>query len=243
MSLEAFAAEKGVAVKDIIRIKVGEKIQAVRISAQSLAIKNKPATAEVSGNPNEVFLKKGLTQESRQLVVKKLAVVLKRLAELEQTVGDPAVFADQNVAATVQNELDSLKILEKGTLLSVIDKLDFIQKDFARFQPEFKKQFLQQDQKKEMLAQMEEFIQEFQEDRIEDIPSKILEAVETVEANSGTLTSLAQTVDDFKAVSGLSKAIGKEAEGNREVLTTLKETLAENIRLMEQNRGSGKQTK
>ena len=186
--------------------------------------------------PNEeIYVTKAITAEEHDLIFKKYCVILKKISQLEKSIGDKSIFGEKTISKLVDQEITGIEFLEINSIVKSIEKLEYIINDFTKFQTEFKKQFLQQDQKKEMFIYLEDFLTEFPIETIDQITHNVTNIIDLVEEKSTFLNQLSKIVDVFTGIGELIKNINRETTGNQEILKEMKTQIETNAEIVQKN--------
>lgn len=235
--IEEYAKQKGVSLKNdhtiaknanYVQPKPSEKKPNLNFSDRRNSIN--------LGDEPQFYLSKDLSNEEVQSILKKLNIILKKIAVLEKKIGNKEVFQTESITRQVDEEISGLEQIEIDRIVENINRLDFIFNDFNRNQMESKKQFLQQEQKKEILTFIADFLSEFPDEEIDAIPEQVSSSVDVIVKHTTFLNDLSKLVENLTAAKEILSETKRQGSDNHEVLVELKGKVEENFKILQTNK-------
>lgn len=234
--IESYANQKQISLQKDYQFNLAGKSGVLKNHPGEHLIRNHKHKQSLVEIPNEeIYVTKAITAEEHDLIFKKFSVILKKISQLEKSIGDKSIFGDKTICKLVDQEITGIEFLEINSIVKSIEKLEYIINDFTKFQTEFKKQFLQQDQKKEMFIYLDEFLKEFPIEAIDQITHNVTKIIDLVEEKSTFLNQLSKIVDDFSGIGELIKNINRETTANQEILKEMKSQIETNAEIVQKN--------
>ena len=239
--IENYANENQINLKDIqvSQNQRNNKLKSVKQQIQNLKSLNQESQKHNLSNstpPNEFVLTNQLEISQKELAIRKLQVLYEKLRNMDMVIGDQNVFREHSVSALLEEEMNSLQMLDKVEIQRNSKKVEFIITELNNTQNESKKHLVDLIQRKEITDFLADFLVDFPESKLDNVSKLVYTMVDNIETNSSFLNKLTKKSEGISEYRELLMATLIMSEENKEALQTLSLQTKLNIDVLKQNK-------
>lgn len=239
--IENYANENQINLKDIHvnQTQRNNKLNSVKQQIQNLKSLNQESQKHnlSSSTPsNEFVLTNQLEISQKELVIRKLQVLYEKLRKMDMVIGDQNVFREHSVSALLEEEMDSLQMLDKVEIQRNSKKVEFVMTELNNTQNESKKHLVDLIQRKEITDFLADFLGDFPESKLDNVSKLVYTTVDNIETHSSFLNKLTKKSEGISKYRELLMATLIMSEENKEALKNLSLQTKMNIDVLKQNK-------